>query len=110
MICIFFSSYDPCSAMIYSLSLHDALPISVTCLTVGADPQAVVRGMADTRVPGRMERGRAAAPTSRWGWSTTRTARRPTRSEEHTSDLQSPCNLVCRLLLAKKNNGINTLS
>src|SRR5256885_5913720 len=27
----------------------------------------------------------------------------PTRSEEHTSELQSPCNLVCRLLLEKKN-------
>src|SRR5205807_3408418 len=30
----------------------------------------------------------------------------PTRSEEHTSELQSPCNLVCRLLLEKKNNTI----
>src|SRR5256885_11502753 len=28
---------------------------------------------------------------------------RPQRSEEHTSELQSPCNLVCRLLLEKKN-------
>src|SRR5256885_12277891 len=28
----------------------------------------------------------------------------PRRSEEHTSELQSPCNLVCRLLLAKKND------
>src|SRR5256885_6290779 len=28
---------------------------------------------------------------------------RPPRSEEHTSELQSPCNLVCRLLLEKKN-------
>src|SRR2546426_9032950 len=28
--------------------------------------------------------------------------RRPERSEEHTSELQSPCNLVCRLLLEKK--------
>src|ERR1039457_3798843 len=28
--------------------------------------------------------------------------RQPTRSEEHTSELQSPCNLVCRLLLEKK--------
>src|SRR5688500_19336266 len=28
---------------------------------------------------------------------------RPVRSEEHTSELQSPCNLVCRLLLEKKN-------
>src|ERR1039457_7357916 len=30
--------------------------------------------------------------------------RRPNRSEEHTSELQSPCNLVCRLLLEKKKN------
>src|SRR3989454_4659874 len=29
------------------------------------------------------------------------------RSEEHTSELQSPCNLVCRLLLEKKNKKIN---
>src|SRR5256885_7046837 len=29
------------------------------------------------------------------------------RSEEHTSELQSPCNLVCRLLLEKKNNNKN---
>src|SRR5256885_10976297 len=32
-----------------------------------------------------------------------RTRRLPHRSEEHTSELQSPCNLVCRLLLEKKN-------
>src|SRR5256885_12234629 len=30
--------------------------------------------------------------------------RHPVRSEEHTSELQSPCNLVCRLLLEKKKN------
>src|SRR5256885_6965491 len=30
------------------------------------------------------------------------TGRQDTRSEEHTSELQSPCNLVCRLLLEKK--------
>src|SRR2546426_2078194 len=30
------------------------------------------------------------------------------RSEEHTSELQSPCNLVCRLLLEKKNNNTKT--
>src|SRR5256885_11761226 len=37
---------------------------------------------------------------------------RPNRSEEHTSELQSPCNLVCRLLLEKKNKLIyqSTLS
>src|SRR5256885_16179522 len=33
-----------------------------------------------------------------------RTRRAKRRSEEHTSELQSPCNLVCRLLLEKKNN------
>src|SRR3989454_12013690 len=35
-----------------------------------------------------------------WG---TQLATASTRSEEHTSELQSPCNLVCRLLLEKKN-------
>src|SRR2546426_2161119 len=43
---------------------------------------------------------RGARPDSRFG-----VRRRPetaTRSEEHTSELQSPCNLVCRLLLEKK--------
>src|SRR5256885_3382333 len=37
-------------------------------------------------------------------WSCTRSS---TRSEEHTSELQSPCNLVCRLLLEKKNSIFN---
>src|SRR5256885_7007461 len=32
------------------------------------------------------------------------------RSEEHTSELQSPCNLVCRLLLEKKKKQINTMN
>src|SRR5256885_13199364 len=36
-------------------------------------------------------------PSARKRWQ-------PSRSEEHTSELQSPCNLVCRLLLEKKNN------
>src|SRR6266850_2418114 len=36
----------------------------------------------------------------------TSTRRDPTRSEEHTSELQSPCNLVCRLLLDKKKNDL----
>src|SRR5256885_7070358 len=35
--------------------------------------------------------------------SDTRNTRNTRRSEEHTSELQSPCNLVCRLLLEKKN-------
>src|SRR2546426_3241528 len=38
-----------------------------------------------------------------------RMVRRTPRSEEHTSELQSPCNLVCRLLLEKKRKSANTL-
>src|SRR2546426_6855915 len=36
------------------------------------------------------------------GWEGARAAAQGKRSEEHTSELQSPCNLVCRLLLEKK--------
>src|SRR2546426_4442000 len=36
-------------------------------------------------------------------------ASRCPRSEEHTSELQSPCNLVCRLLLEKKKNKTNAI-
>src|SRR5256885_4078399 len=60
--------------------------------------------------------GRMPAARCRTDSSGTRSARwsepgshRPTssrRSEEHTSELQSPCNLVCRLLLEKKKNRI----
>src|SRR5256885_4525818 len=46
--------------------------------------------------------GVAAFPRSPW-W-----LQRLQRSEEHTSELQSPCNLVCRLLLEKKKRSIMT--
>src|SRR5256885_10848533 len=45
--------------------------------------------------------GAAAAPGAMARTGTCR-LRREVRSEEHTSELQSPCNLVCRLLLEKK--------
>src|SRR2546430_12832079 len=47
------------------------------------------------------------------GWMRRRLERHagtPSRSEEHTSELQSQSNLVCRLLLEKKKNKINTLT
>src|SRR5438876_9161566 len=67
---------------IYTLSLHDALPIR--------SPPA--RGSASAR---RSRRGSAGC---------CRQACSPgCRSEEHTSELQSPVHLVCRLLLEKKN-------
>src|SRR2546426_5891773 len=46
-------------------------------------------------------------PTGRW-WR--RSVARGARSEEHTSELQSPCNLVCRLLLEKKKHTSELLS
>src|SRR2546426_8078272 len=49
--------------------------------------QELVRSVVDERVLRRKRIGRRA----------------DRRSEEHTSELQSPCNLVCRLLLEKKN-------
>src|SRR2546430_9571124 len=71
---LFFFFNDTATTEIYPLSLHDALPIS------GPPP-----GAGPVRQPGRSRRGGAAS-----------------RSEEHTSELQSQSNLVCRLLLEKK--------
>src|SRR5256885_15868146 len=77
----FFFFNDPAPTEIYTLPLHDALPI---CRP--SPPRAAASPRA----------GRKPLPPSRprlpCAW----------RSEEHTSELQSPCNLVCRLLLEKK--------
>src|SRR2546426_8424133 len=47
-----------------------------------------------------------------WSWQSSklnfRQPERRSRSEEHTSELQSPCNLVCRLLLEKKKQYVDT--
>src|SRR5688572_32040262 len=73
MVCFFFN--DTATTEIYTLSLHDALPISLgsdaSSMTVPADPS---QSLTHPRA----------------------------RSEEHTSELQSQSNLVCRLLLEKK--------
>src|SRR5258708_25474044 len=76
----FFFFNDTATTEIYTLSLHDALPIS------------------DRGRNRRSGRGR-----NRWRARRTRgSARQRFRSEEHTSELQSPDHLVCRLLLEKK--------
>src|SRR5256885_11971084 len=69
---IFFFFNDTATTEIYTLSLHDALPICAAswAWVVGVELQSWSSGAH--------------------------------RSEEHTSELQSPCNLVCRLLLEKK--------
>src|SRR6476661_4259205 len=70
---------DTATTEIYTLSLHDALPISAA-----PAPAAWPRTRATSPRP--------AGCGARAGW----------RSEEHTSELQSHLNLVCRLLLEKK--------
>src|SRR3712207_7555667 len=87
--CFFFN--DTATTEIYTLSLHDALPIlreGVTCA-----PYDGRRGPCVPRVTGPDTQVNGHTPTSPC---------RGGRSEEHTSELQSRQYLVCRLLLEKK--------
>src|SRR5260370_14564933 len=78
----FFFFNDTATTEIYTLSLHDALPISEIQFEGERQPggSGGCNGQAGERAPQR------------------------NRSEEHTSELQSHLNLVCRLLLEKKKN------
>src|SRR3712207_8239164 len=82
----YFFFNDTATTEIYTLSLHDALPIS--------DPRGHGRRRLGRRHEHRGCGGRAAAGPG------------PDRSEEHTSELQSRQYLVCRLLLEKKKKEI----
>src|SRR5437016_9167366 len=79
---------DTATTEIYTLSLHDALPIYIARRGKPSTPRKATRTPSSTRS----------------GWTR---CKPPTpmrcRSEEHTSELQSLTNLVCRLLLEKKN-------
>src|SRR5256885_12293470 len=55
-----------------------------------------------SRLSGDPSRCRSSSPSTRTLKSSDGRPSRRNRSEEHTSELQSPCNLVCRLLLEKK--------
>src|SRR5438876_2986093 len=93
---LFFFFNDTATTQIYTLSLHDALPISgldrrmilPSIITVlrSADPPAIAGLETLNRI--------RQSQTDFIGWAG--------RSEEHTSELQSPVHLVCRLLLEKK--------
>src|SRR5436189_6282158 len=83
--------HDTATTEIYTLSLHDALPISAS---------APISCCCWPRVTPGPPSPRSCSPApalSAAGKATT-----GTRSEEHTSELQSPMYLVCRLLLEKK--------
>src|SRR5688572_31857906 len=82
---------DTATTEIYTLSLHDALPIS----GCGAPRRRRRAGRTDRRSGSRLPPVRRSV--------------RPARSEEHTSELQSQSNLVCRLLLEKKKTTKNSI-
>src|SRR5438876_8704424 len=93
MLSPFFFFNDPATTEIYTLSLHDALPI---CRR--ADQQIGRLAFGDAlgdSAGGSKDNGELVAARLEF---------RPelVRSEEHTSELQSPVHLVCRLLLEKK--------
>src|SRR5688572_32563657 len=97
-----FSLFAPAPSELCTLSLHDALPIFAADatadpsihLTPGAGAAATFRRRSRcSPTAGRFDRRIVAA----------KTAAAPARSEEHTSELQSQSNLVCRPLLEKKN-------
>src|SRR3712207_7258620 len=99
----FFFFNDTATTEIYTLSLHDALPIStrVTRPSTARITSRIII-MVATIESNRIESKtfwREAARATRAS-----RARRTVRSEEHTSELQSRQYLVCRLLLEKKNN------
>src|SRR5437870_11418067 len=87
--CLFFFNATA-TTEIYTLSLHDALPISTrrsAKLFMSTQTQPIIK---QSRRPGRSIRA--------------------FRSEEHTSELQSRGHLVCRLLLEKKKKQTTTLN
>src|SRR5439155_15029387 len=91
----------------YTLSLHDALPISGRAAPRAGIAASERQGAADRREHAHARAGPGANPRAgaRPGRAAACAAARPAhRSEEHTSELQSRGHLVCRLLLEKKNN------
>src|SRR2546429_3678939 len=100
MFLFFFFFNDTATTEIYTLSLHDALPISDPFSRARVFP---IRGLARPCARRRSARGIssiARSPPRNTGYGM--------RSEEHTSELQSRLHLVCRLLLEKKKKQANT--
>src|SRR2546422_5441761 len=80
---VLFFFNDTATTEIYTLSLHDALPICTACTSSPRRRRWFTKCCCATAASSRFRTRRA-------------------RSEEHTSELQSRLHLVCRLLLEKK--------
>src|SRR2546430_10638709 len=103
---MFFFFNDTATTEIYTLSLHDALPISASAIMPGTGSGFSGWGVCAGAGVGCCFAAGAEGPVpppaaSMLGASAC-------RSEEHTSELQSQSNLVCRLLLEKKKSIDNT--
>src|SRR2546425_8605199 len=97
---LFFFFNDTATTEIYTLSLHDALPICIVGLScLRKQDSAFHAENPRTSQAGAQQRGCQRRALRR--------APRQCRSEEHTSELQSLAYLVCRLLLEKKKNKID---
>src|SRR5206468_12223348 len=95
----FFFFHDTATTEIYTLSLHDALPISRAAVQRRDRMPAVPVRDGRRKTLGASLRGASSSAPSRC-----RRRSHRARSEEHTSELQSRSDLVCRLLLEKKKN------
>src|SRR2546423_10170581 len=101
----FFLLNDPATTEIYTLPLHDALPILIALAPQPADDVVEERaGVVPAALPGIYVL--TAAQVGRLAGS--KDAQPTARSEEHTSELQSLAYLVCRLLLEKKKKPVIT--
>src|SRR3712207_8561768 len=101
---LFFFFNDTATTEIYTLSLHDALPICV--IGTGVKPRwiEIWAHSATNAAPAHTSRTSVSRPPR----GTTARRRVAARSEEHTSELQSRQYLVCRLLLEKKKNTVTS--
>src|SRR5256885_8244425 len=100
LFCIFFIFFffnDTATTEIYTLSLHDALPIFRS--PMNSCRRFATEGCKSISLSPFLVLVSCICPRQAF-WQM--------RSEEHTSELQSPCNLVCRLLLEKKKTHYTT--
>src|SRR5688572_33434564 len=95
LLTVFFFFNDTATTEIYTLSLHDALPICER-------DRLRQRPARDRRLQLHLRRRHDHSPSGRPRPPGHRNRTIVARSEEHTSELQSQSNLVCRLLLEKK--------
>src|SRR5687767_15496939 len=95
---VYFCIHGTAPPEVFALSLHDALPISDRLVVVHRDVDG-------TSKPGRVSKLSDMSDS----FETRPGLLVPSRSEEHTSELQSLAYLVCRLLLEKKKNNASSI-